>query len=376
MASGRLWTAEEFTAVAKRTSIWGLAHIGTAAAILAFLIAIKLLGTATDAAAPALRVFFVQFVGGDASALGIGWLGAYLLGNGSVVAALALSLFTADVVSTGQLFVMIAGSRLGAAAIVVVVGALDYIQRRRFSLQESVSMGLLAFLLTHTIYVPATAVGYLSLPVVLANGQVPSDGGALGFEPLSILQPVTAAITSTLGPGPSVLVAIVLLLASLRLFDRVLSSVETGSIRDRFMGYLGSIWKGFLVGLIVTGVTTSVAFSLGVIVPLYNRDYIRRAELIPYVLGANVGTLFDSLLVAIILESGAGITVVLHLLAVSTLLTVGALVAHGRYTDLILRADERLIEDRRAFVGFVGLLVAIPVGLVVAPLVINFVAAG
>ncbi|MFB6352508.1 MAG: sodium:phosphate symporter, partial [Halobacteriales archaeon] len=91
----------------------------------------QLLGAATDAAAPLLRRALVTVVAGDAPSLGLGWLGAYAVANGSVVAALALSLFRADILSSSQLFLMVAGSRLGAAAIVVFIGAADYLQRRQ-----------------------------------------------------------------------------------------------------------------------------------------------------------------------------------------------------------------------------------------------------
>lgn len=59
------------------------------------------------------------------------WLVTYALTNGSVVAALALSLFQAGLVSLSEAFLMVAGSRLGGAAIVVLVGVFEYLQKRR-----------------------------------------------------------------------------------------------------------------------------------------------------------------------------------------------------------------------------------------------------
>jgi len=138
--------------------------VATVATVALFLFAVRLLGTTTNAAAPTLRQALTRIVVGDRSALGVSWLTAYVLGNGSVVAALALSLYNAGLVPVSQLFLMVAGSRLGAAAIVVFIGALDFFQKERYSLQEGVSMGLLTFLVTHSIYLPVTAVGYLLLP--------------------------------------------------------------------------------------------------------------------------------------------------------------------------------------------------------------------
>ncbi|WP_435345841.1 sodium:phosphate symporter [Haloarchaeobius sp. HRN-SO-5] len=348
-----------------------LLSLGIAGAVLVFLFAVQLLGTATEAAAPVLERVFARVVVGDASALGIGWFGAYLLANGSVVAALSLSLFTADIVSPSQLFMMIAGSRLGSAVIVVVVGALDYFQKERYTLRRSVSMGLLTFLLTHSIYVPVTVLGYVALTHLRRPVGAVGPAWVEGLQPLTFFDPVTAAVTDAIGPGPTFVLAVALLFGSLKLFDRFLGSVDTRALRRRFFRHLERTWLSFVIGLLVTTVTTSVAFSIGVIVPLYNRGYVERDELIPYVLGANLGTLFDTLVVAVVLRSPAGVAVVLELLVVATLVTLVALVAIDAYSDAVVAVDDRLLDDRRLFVAFVLALVLVPLGLLVVPLAVG-----
>lgn len=348
-----------------------LLPLGAVGVVVLFLFAVQLLGTATEAAAPFLRELFRRLVVGDPGALGLSWLGSYALANGSVVAALALSLFTADIVTPGQLFAMIAGSRLGGAAVVVFIGALDYFQKRRFSLQESVSMGLLTFLVTHSIYLPATVIGYVALPFVAGTPDETSTGFTLGVHPLGFIEPTTEAITTALGPVLTFVLAVALLFGSLQLFDRLLASVDTATIRRRFLDHLQRTWVSFLIGLLVTGVTTSVAFSLGVIVPLYNRGYVKRRELVPYMLGANLGTLFDTIVVAIVLETGVGLAVVLELLAVATGVTIVALVVHARYIRVIAAADDLLLADRRVFTAVVLSLVLVPAAFLLVPAAIG-----
>lgn len=339
--------------------------VGAVGAVILFLLAVQLLGTATEATAPALRGPLLLVVGGDPSALGAGWLGAYLLGNGSVVAALAVSLFAADLLSGGQLFFMVVGSRLGAAGIVVFIGAVDYFQRR-LSLAESVSMGLLTFLLTLSVYLPVAALGYLGLPLVTSAGA--RIGLPAGWWPFDLVEPVTSLVLSLLGPGASFLLAVAMLFGNPKLFDEVLTRVDTGTLRRRVFDHFQRTWVAFGLGLLVTGMTTSVTFSLGVIVPLYNRGYVKRDELVPYVLGANIGTLLDTLVVAAVLGSPRGITIVLTILGVATAVTTGFLAVSGRYSRAIGLVDDRLLEDRAAFVGFVALLVLIPLGFLVLPM--------
>lgn len=342
-----------------------VAALGT---VLLFLFAVQLLGTATDAAAPILERLLYRVVVDDLSALGLSWLGAYALANGSVVAALALSLFNSDLLSVPQLFLMVAGSRLGAAAIVVFIGAIDYFQKERYSLPESVSMGLLTFLLTLSIYLPVTVLGYIALPRFHDVFLSVSRGWIVGTRPLRFFDPITTVITTSIGPGPSFLLSIAVLFGSLKLFDHVLAQVDTRTLRQRFFSRFKRTWLSFGLGLLVTGLTTSVAFSLGVIVPLYNRGYVKRNELIPYVLGANLGTLLDTLVVAIVLESPIGVAVVLLLLTVAGVVTLAALLFHDGYSKLVIVIDDWLLEDRRAFVAFVALLVLFPLALLFLPL--------
>ncbi|MFB6201663.1 MAG: hypothetical protein ABEI98_06600 [Halorhabdus sp.] len=85
------------------------------------------------ALAPELRPILSRVVHGSASALGSSWMSAYVLLNGSVVAAVALSLFDAQLVTATQLFLLVVGSRLGAAGIVVLVGGSDSLQQSAYS---------------------------------------------------------------------------------------------------------------------------------------------------------------------------------------------------------------------------------------------------
>ena len=57
------------------------------------------------------------------STLGLGWLGACLVLSGSPVAASALALLDGGAIDRTQSFTMLTGSRLGAAFVVLVVGA-------------------------------------------------------------------------------------------------------------------------------------------------------------------------------------------------------------------------------------------------------------
>jgi sodium-dependent phosphate cotransporter len=341
--------------------------VGALVSLTLFLFAVQLLGASTAAAAPPLERFFGRHVAGGGQALGASWLATYVLTNGSVVAALSVSLFEAGVVTAAQLFLMLAGSRLGGAAVVLLIGALEYVRKRRHSFGEATGLGTLTFLVSHSVYLPATALGYPLLgPLSRGFGPASDRVGHLG-HPLASFAPATDAAVGALGVGPALVAAIAALFVSLSIFDRVLKRVDTEWLRTRFFRRFGNRWTAFGLGALVTGVTTSVAFSLGVAVPLYNRDYVTRREVVPYVLGANVGTFVDTVAVAVLLDSPRGVAVVLSVVAVGAVVTVGSLVWFPTYVRAVERVQTRLVTDRRYLTAFLLSLVAAPVVLVLLP---------
>jgi len=345
----------------------GPAVVGALLSLLLFLFAVQLLGASTAAAEAPLERFFERYVAGNGQALGASWLATYVLTNGSVVAALSVSLFESDIFTGSQLFLMLAGSRLGGAAIVLLVGMLDYAQKRRYSFSEATSLGILVFLLSHSIYLPATIAGYLLLPWLQSGFGGVSTRIELPFHPLAVFDPATGAVVDTAGVGASLAIAVLVLFGSLTLFDRVLKQIDTEWLRTRLFRRFQHKWTSFGLGILITGVTTSVAFSLGVVVPLYNREYIKRKEIVPYVLGANIGTFFDTIVIAVLLDSPAGVAIVLSLVAVGTIVSIVALVWFSTFYEAVETVQSRLVADRRYLVGFLLTLAMVPVVLVLLP---------
>lgn len=334
------------------------------ATVALFLFAIRLLGATTDALTPLLGRALARVVVGDRSALGLSWLATYMLANGSLVAALSLSLFTADLIPPSQLFLMVIGSRLGAAAVVVFIGAFDYLNAELDTLRESTSLGLLTFLLTHSVYVPTLVVGYLSLPLVESVSETGgTTPGPVGVGLPDLVTVATTGIVDLVGPGVAFALAFGCILLSLRLFDRLLDGVDKQRLRRRYITELSDKWVSFTLGLVLTGVTTSVAFSLGVVVPLYNRGHIKRQEIMPFVLGANVGTLVDTLVVAAALDTPTGVAIVTGVLALGFVSSAALLLVYPTYRGVVDAIQTEIVADPRYFAGFLATLVLVPLGL-------------
>jgi sodium-dependent phosphate cotransporter len=245
------------------------------------------------------------------SALGFGWLLATLILSGSPVAAAALAFLDAGLLSVQETFLMVAGSRLGAAMIVLLIGFAYTLRGRQR--ESSLGAGLISLLVTQTIYVPTLAIGYLLLSRGwFANWDLAAMAGVV--SPLDrITAPLVALIASVVPVGGLFSVGFVLMLLSFWLFDR---SLPTFGLRQSNLGRVNRLLYrpivSFAMGAALTALTMSVSVSLGLLVPLSARGYIRQENAIPYIMGANITTFIDTLIAAALLANPAAVAVVLR----------------------------------------------------------------
>jgi sodium-dependent phosphate cotransporter len=98
-----------------------------------------------------------------------------------------------------------------------------------------------------------------------------------------------------------------------------------------------------------------------VLVPLAGRGYIRRDESIPYIMGANITTLADTLVAAMVLGNAVAVHIVLAEaigVAVVSLLLLGFL--YRPLVDGVMRLDEWVVASNRRLWLFVLVLFVLP----------------
>ncbi len=329
-------------------------------AIFLFILALQVLKEGAGGLRPLLERFDVA---GGINSLGFGWLGACLVLSGSPVAATALTLFAGGVSSEVETFAMIAGSRMGAAFVVLLVGFIYYLRGRGGV--TSVFVGVLDFLVTATVYLPALVVGYLMLVSGWLEGfqlNLPSqarDLMALTYDPL------VERVISYLPDWRSFLLGVGLLLVSFNIFDRALPELDAE--HSRFGEIAHIIYRPavmFLFGTVVTMIVPSVSVSLGLLVPFSARGYVRRENIIPYIMGANVATFSDTLVASLLVNAPRAFGIVFAQAAsVGAMSLVIIFFLYGPYQHVMERALEWLTNDQRRL----GFLVAV---ILIAPLVL------
>ncbi len=329
---------------------------------LLFVFALGLMKEGAGGLAPLLQGRLAITNGADS--LGFGWLTAYLVLSGSPVAAAAVALLSAGALSPPRAFTMIAGSRLGASFIVLLIGFIYAL--RGHERWTALAAGVLSLLLTGSIQLLTLPMGLLilgrgwldhfSLPALdkLANGV------NRGLEPL--IDPLAAFLPA----WALFVVGVGLVTFSFRLFDQAMPQVhleKTDFGQTTKLIYRPEVM--FLMGLVITLLTMSVSISIGILVPLSARGYIRRENIIPYILGANISTLADTLIAAALLGDSRGVTVVVTHMACATLVSLPlVLLAYRPYERVVSSALAWVTHRRRNFAFFLGTIFVIPVILV------------
>jgi hypothetical protein len=247
------------------------------------------------------------------STLGLGWLGALLVLSGSPIAASALTLVAAGSISEIQGFTMLTGSRLGAAFVVLLVAviyALRATGSRTGDKVKPVSTAVMALSTTAVIYIPGAIIGFFLLkwgPFRALDLSFPTQ-----FSDLIDL--VYGGLLDRIENLPAIVLFIGglgILLLSFKLIDTVLPEMDEETVEHSRLGWLKKKWPMFGLGCLVALVTLSVSVALTVLVPLNAKGYVKREDMLPYIMGANITTLGDTLLAAFLLGSAAAVRIVL-----------------------------------------------------------------
>ena len=347
-------------------------------AMFMFILAVQLMKEGAAAVGPQIEGQF-PFANGI-STLGAGWLGAYFVLSGSPVAATAISLFGAGTLTKLQAFTMLSGSRLGASFIVLLTGFLYATKQAKAQIASGVSngsngstnggrsasigIGIQAMTMTAIVYLPGMLIGYAIIRAGWLDGFDLHASGKLDAVLGKLWGPIVD-FTAARVPGWSLfLIGLGAILVSFNLIDRVLPQVSSDATASKRAAWLKHPWTMFFLGCIVATLTLSVSVALTVLVPLAAKGLVKREEALPYIMGANITTLADTLVVAMLQPTPDAAQVVLAEAVGVTIVSLFILAfVYKPVQRSVLRLDDYLVASNRRLALFVGTLFLVPIAL-------------
>ncbi|MGD8585873.1 MAG: hypothetical protein PVH65_15600 [Chloroflexota bacterium] len=295
------------------------------------------------------------------NSLGFGWLFAYLVMSGSPVAASALTFFDAGAISKLSAFTMIAGSRLGASLVVLLIGFV-YILRGRDRV-NSLSMGLLSLFVTGSTYLAAAVLGLILLQSGVLDAFQLSSGGLLNSVIDGLFGSIILFLKELLPGWLLFPVGLGVVLISFTLFDKCLPQM---TLKESRVGQVSRLVYRpvvmFLLGAAITMVSMSVSLSLTLLVPLSERGFVRRENVIPYIMGANITTFVDTLFASVLLGNPEAFTIVLTGMVSVAVISLAIMTTMlRRYERTMLNGVSWAASSNRNLALFLLLAVLLPI---------------
>jgi len=344
-------------------AVWGRVRVGKiglfVASLYLFVLAVTLMKDGARGIAPLVRNLLD--VTNAANALGFGWLFAYVIMSGSPIAAAALTFFDAGVVDELGAFAMITGSRLGASLIVLFIGFLYMLRGRDRA--TSLSMGLLSLSVTATTYLPSLLLGMVILKTGMLDRIQLRSGTLLLSVVDHVVEPVAGVAVSLLPSWAVFVVGLGVIWFSFNLFDKCLPQT---ALKESQVGWISRLvyrpWVMFALGALVTLISMSVSLSLAILVPLSARGYVRRENVIPYIMGANITTFIDTLLAAVLLDNSWSFTIVfVQMLSITTVSVIILATTYRRYERGMLSFVASMTASNRNLALFMAVIFVVPI---------------
>jgi hypothetical protein len=106
----------------------------------------------------------------------------------------------------------------------------------------------------------------------------------------------------------------------------------------------------------------SVTISLSILVPLSQRGFIRRENVIPYIMGANITTFVDTLLAAVLLDNPPAFTIVfVEMLSIAIVSSVILSTFYYHYERTMLNFVAWVTERKRNLALFMITIFVVPI---------------
>ena len=305
------------------------------------------------------------------STLGLGWIGAMLTLSGSPAVATALTLRAEGHISEVQGFTMATGGRMGAAFVVLLVAVLFAARRDEGKRMAPISTAVMTLVITFAMYIPGALIGLLLLRSGSFQGLSLASPPAFG----DLIEVVYGGIVETVATWPAPILflgGLVILVISFKLIDALVPELDESRFEGSRLMWLRSKWPMFGLGILVTIVTMSVSVALTVLVPLVGKGYVKREDLIPYIIGADIGTLVDKLLIAFIVGAGSlhpasPVRIIFAELVGITL--IGLLImafVYKPFKRAIWRFQRQMVKNKGRLALFTGGLLVTPIAIILA----------
>ena len=300
----------------------------------------------------------------EINAFGIGWLVTLITQSSGVATATLIAFYLAGVIGPLVLIYMVIGTRMGSSITILFTSFLVHAKRRDFrhgfeiglaNLVYAIPIAIVMFLLEFfTGFFNKTGNYFLVLGI-------PFNFNIIDFIVLPLIN-----LISFIPENISLILGLVFLIASLKYLPKFMINLWGEEyLKSKINKFLDKKWKSFFLGLGVTALLMSTSITITFLIPLIVTRITKLKKVIPYMIGANLGGVSESILGGFVLGSSA-------LPAVFTYVSFSLIGLLWMFnTDLLFRIT-KFISKRTLHISRKRALMFI-VGFILAALILSFI---
>ena len=303
--------------------------------ILIFVFSIQVMGKAFGALGANMAESILDVTANPFIGLFIGLLATAILQSSSTTTSLVVAAVASNSISLQSAVPIVMGANIGTTITSTIV-SLGYITRTsefRKAISAGVSHDIFNVLIVLIIFPLELKYQFLSslssdISAFLKHNISPetlSFGGDI-----SVFSPIIDNIIDWVGPIITLLIAIILLFATIKYISKLLYNQLIGSAKKSLDNLMfGSKFKSFGWGLLLTSIIQSSSLTTSLIVPLVATGKVKLKKAFQFILGANLGTTITAIIAALF-KSEAAVSLALahflfNLIGVSIFLLIPAL---------------------------------------------------
>ncbi len=280
-----------------------------------FLFSIGLLGSSLKLFGKGFAETLITTTSNPIVGLFIGVLVTSVVQSSSMTTSLLVGFVGGGLMTVENAIPIIMGANIGTTITNLLVSLVHIKRSSEFHRAFAAStvhdiFNLMAVVVFLPIQIKTNFLGYLSTQL---SDWFSEFGGMKLFNPLgAITKPVIKALLALLDNSPLIgsILGGVLLFVSLNYLVKVLKLVFLARLTGLFQRYVfKTMFRSFLVGLIITVMVQSSSITTSLIIPLAGSGVLSLVQVFPYTLGANLGTTATAILASLATGNIASVTI-------------------------------------------------------------------
>ncbi len=306
-------------------------------------------------------LFFVKFLWSPIKSFFLSYFMTEITMSGSPIAWAFIWLWEALKIPVNNLMSIILGTRWWVNSVLLITGLLMLLKWK--SLRRALGITVIQFFVTLSVtLLSATFVFALlklnlfdNISYALINTVTNTAGihGVVDFFSNFVKFHIPGIINI-------LIMGIIFLVWWLFAFDKNFSFVWDEKVAKKIRK-IENRKTAFLSWFILTALTMSLSISVTLLLPLYIRKVITRRHLIPYILWANISTLFDTLFLGIMTKSAMWVNVILVFL-LATMISVGIyMLIFKHYKKTISLFTDKILDNKYYFIIFLIVIMFTPI---------------